>query len=87
MGAAVSTAIPSHRDGDRRSHKDTTIGINSRQVEQHVSAKLFEEARRYIPGGVNSPVRAFKGVGGEPLFIERAEGAYIYATRDRKSVV
>ena len=86
MGAAVSTAIPSHRDGDRRSHKDTTIGINSRQVEQHVSAKLFEEARRYIPGGVNSPVRAFKGVGGEPLFIERAEGAYIYATSGRRYI-
>ncbi|HKV97260.1 MAG TPA: glutamate-1-semialdehyde 2,1-aminomutase [Gammaproteobacteria bacterium] len=41
---------------------------------------LFAQAQRYIPGGVNSPVRAFKGVGGEPLFIARAEGAYIYDT-------
>lgn len=38
---------------------------------------LFTEASRYIPGGVNSPVRAFRGVGGEPIFIERAAGARI----------
>ena len=41
------------------------------------SRKLFEEALRIIPGGVNSPVRACKSVGGEPLFIERAEGSRI----------
>ena len=35
------------------------------------SEALFEEAQRHLPGGVNSPVRAFKGVGGTPLFIER----------------
>jgi glutamate-1-semialdehyde 2,1-aminomutase len=40
---------------------------------------LFSEASRYIPGGVNSPVRAFRGVGGEPIFIERAAGAYVYS--------
>jgi glutamate-1-semialdehyde 2,1-aminomutase len=39
---------------------------------------LFTEASRYIPGGVNSPVRAFRGVGGEPVFVDRAEGPYIY---------
>ena len=44
---------------------------------------LFDEAQRYIPGGVNSPVRAFKGVGGEPLFIRRAEGARIYDSAGR----
>lgn len=38
---------------------------------------LIEEARKYIPGGVNSPVRAFKSVGGDPVFIERAEGAWM----------
>jgi len=47
---------------------------------------LFQQASRYIPGGVNSPVRAFKAVGGEPLFIERAEGAYIYATDGRRYI-
>ncbi|MGB9905488.1 MAG: aminotransferase class III-fold pyridoxal phosphate-dependent enzyme, partial [Desulfotomaculales bacterium] len=42
------------------------------------SAELFAQARRYLPGGVNSPVRAFRAVGGEPVFIERAEGACLY---------
>lgn len=39
---------------------------------------LFEEAQKTIPGGVNSPVRAFKSVGGTPIFIDHAEGAYLY---------
>ena len=42
------------------------------------SAKLFEEAQKYIPGGVNSPVRAFKAVGGEPIFIDRGKGSHIW---------
>jgi len=42
------------------------------------SSQLFIEAQQYIPGGVNSPVRAFKAVGGTPLFIQKAEGAYLY---------
>ncbi|MFN8429255.1 MAG: glutamate-1-semialdehyde 2,1-aminomutase [Spirosomataceae bacterium] len=42
------------------------------------SEKLFKEAQKYIPGGVNSPVRAFKSVGGNPKFIKRAKGAYLY---------
>lgn len=42
------------------------------------SASLFRLARKYIPGGVNSPVRAFKAVGTTPVFISRAKGAYIY---------
>jgi glutamate-1-semialdehyde 2,1-aminomutase len=51
-----------------------------------VKKDLFEQARRFIPGGVNSPVRAFKSVGGEPLFIERAEGAYVYAAGGRRYI-
>jgi glutamate-1-semialdehyde 2,1-aminomutase len=43
-----------------------------------VSNKLFEFAKKVIPGGVNSPVRAFKSVGGNPIFIEKAKGAYLY---------
>ncbi|MFP4272454.1 MAG: glutamate-1-semialdehyde 2,1-aminomutase [Halothiobacillaceae bacterium] len=39
------------------------------------SQELFEQAQKHIPGGVNSPVRAFRAVGGEPIFVERAEGA------------
>ena len=42
------------------------------------SSNLFASAKKVIPGGVNSPVRAFKSVGGAPIFIEKAEGAYLY---------
>ena len=42
------------------------------------SARLFAEAQRVIPGGVNSPVRAFKSVGGDPLFMQRGDGPYIF---------
>ena len=42
------------------------------------SIELFKQAQKLIPGGVNSPVRAFKAVGGQPLFIERGEGPYVY---------
>lgn len=42
------------------------------------SGNLFEEAQRYLPGGVNSPVRTFKAVGGRPFFVDRGEGARIY---------
>lgn len=47
-------------------------------MDIHQSVELFSEAQRVIPGGVNSPVRAFSAVGGQPLFIERGEGAYLY---------
>src|SRR6187549_3580548 len=46
-------------------------------TEVPVSQELFARAARVIPGGVNSPVRAFRAVGGDPLFISRGEGAYI----------
>ncbi|WP_373075629.1 aminotransferase class III-fold pyridoxal phosphate-dependent enzyme, partial [Zeaxanthinibacter enoshimensis] len=42
------------------------------------SSALFKEAQQYIPGGVNSPVRAFKAVGGTPVFVKEAKGAYFY---------
>ncbi len=42
------------------------------------SEQLFSEALRYIPGGVNSPVRAFRAVGGQPFFVDRAKGAHIF---------
>ncbi len=42
------------------------------------SQSLFEKAKQYIPGGVNSPVRAFRAVGGSPIFIKSAKGPYIY---------
>lgn len=47
---------------------------------------LFQQAQQYIPGGVNSPVRAFKNVGGEPVFIKRAKGAYLWDTNDKQYI-
>ncbi len=47
------------------------------------SRKLFDEAKKHIPGGVNSPVRAFRSVGGEPLFIKKAKGSRIYDADNR----
>ena len=46
------------------------------------SQDLFAEAQKHIPGGVNSPVRAFRAVGGEPVFFKRASGAYLYDEDD-----
>jgi glutamate-1-semialdehyde 2,1-aminomutase len=51
-----------------------------------ISETLFEEAQRYIPGGVNSPVRAFRAVGGTPRFIARATGAKIYDVDGREYI-
>ncbi len=50
------------------------------------SQTLFEEAQKYIPGGVNSPVRAFRGVGGTPVFFKHAEGAYLFDEDDRRYI-
>lgn len=46
--------------------------------ESHRSKALFEKAKQYIPGGVNSPVRAFRAVGGNPVFLKKAKGAYLF---------
>jgi glutamate-1-semialdehyde 2,1-aminomutase len=46
--------------------------------ENKESKRLFEQAQRYLPGGVDSPVRAFKAVGGDPLFIDRGKGSHIF---------
>jgi glutamate-1-semialdehyde 2,1-aminomutase len=50
------------------------------------SEALFAEAQKYIPGGVNSPVRAFKAVGGKPIFIKRAQGSKIYDVDGREYI-
>ncbi len=47
---------------------------------------LFQEAQRYIPGGVNSPVRAFRSVGGDPVFVRKASGAYIWGEDGRRYI-
>ena len=48
--------------------------------------ELFGEAKRYIPGGVNSPVRPFKGVGGYPVFINHAFGSRLYGECGREFI-
>jgi len=50
------------------------------------SHELFQRAQRHIPGGVNSPVRAFRGVGGEPVFLKRGQGAYVWDEDDRRYI-
>ena len=50
------------------------------------NAQLFARAQRVIPGGVNSPVRAFRAVGGTPRFIARAEGAYLWDADGRRYI-
>ena len=50
------------------------------------SHDLFEQAQQHIPGGVNSPVRAFKGVGGDPVFIDSAAGPYIFDPEGKRYI-
>ena len=50
------------------------------------SEELFKQAQKVIPGGVNSPVRAFKGVGGDPIFFTRGQGAWLYDADDQRYV-
>jgi glutamate-1-semialdehyde 2,1-aminomutase len=55
-------------------------------MTQETSASLFLEARRYIPGGVNSPVRAFRNVGGEPFFVTKAKGSHLWDVDGREYI-
>ena len=50
------------------------------------SEELFQEAQHYIPGGVNSPVRAFRSVGGTPIFFKRSQGAFLFDEDDRRYI-
>ncbi len=57
---------------------DTTPGATSARASGITNDELFARAQRVIPGGVNSPVRAFKSVGGSPYFVARAQGPYVW---------
>ena len=50
------------------------------------SSALFKDAQKIIPGGVNSPVRAFNAVGGSPVFVDHAKGAYLYDVDGNKII-
>ncbi len=64
----------------------TTHFRDSNEADMTTSATLFEQACRHIPGGVNSPVRAFKGLHRPPVFIERAQGAYLFDVEGKRYV-
>ncbi|NOV31827.1 glutamate-1-semialdehyde 2,1-aminomutase [Methylomonas sp. ZR1] len=51
-----------------------------------LSSELFSKAKQYIPGGVNSPVRSFSGVGGTPVYFDRAAGAYVYDSEGKRYI-
>ena len=55
-----------------------SVGCEGRTFDCEKSHALFNRAKRLIPGGVNSPVRAFGSVGGAPLFLKRADGATVW---------
>jgi glutamate-1-semialdehyde 2,1-aminomutase len=60
--------------------------MDGRNAEPASAAALLERARKVIPGGVNSPVRAFKGVGGDPVFVRAAQGAWLIGEDGRRYV-
>src|ERR1051325_2138738 len=55
-------------------------------MKKKKSELLFAKAKTYFPGGVNSPVRAFRSVGGNPLFIEKGKGAYLWDADGNKYI-
>lgn len=59
---------------------------NTADISREASAQLYEKAKNYFPGGVNSPVRAFKSVYGSPLFIERGDQAYLWDADGNKFI-
>src|SRR5512139_1931019 len=70
----------------RRSGRAPRNDGASNQSREPSAVSLFQEACKYIPGGVNSPVRAFRGVGGEPIFFARARGARAWSADGREFI-
>ena len=64
----------------------TAARIALLNLAEGITVSLYDEAKRYIPGGVNSPVRAFGSVGGEPVFFARAKGAYLFDTDGKRYI-
>ena len=62
------------------------LHFNTKQMTTNTSEELFAKAKNFIPGGVNSPVRAFRSVGGNPIFIKKAKGAYIFDEDDNQYI-
>src|SRR3989441_7112337 len=77
-------AKPSRARGPSRPRRATSPRGECRAVS--TNEELFARAQRVIPGGVNSPVRAFRAVGGTPRFITRAEGAYMWDAQGQRYI-
>src|SRR5690606_8922828 len=58
--------------------EEVRVAGSKADISREESAILFEKAKKYFPGGVNSPVRAFKSVYGTPLFIEKGDGCFLW---------
>src|ERR1039458_8104010 len=75
-GSRGTTSIPAPSSAPKRARCRKRFFKNN--FVRAESEKLFAEALKYIPGGVNSPVRAFRAVGGQPFFVNRAKGARVW---------
>ena len=64
----------------------TGIPIRKSELNREHSFELFEKSKQYFPGGVNSPVRAFKSVGGTPIFIQKGDGCHLYDVDGNKFI-
>ena len=71
-----------------RTFRDATSMRNPKKEDETMSSnhELFERALQRMPGGVNSPVRAFKSVGGEPFFTQRADGPYLWDVEGKRYI-
>ena len=70
---------------EKREDVSSTISVQQ-DISRSRSDELFEQAKKYFPGGVNSPVRAFKSVEGVPLFIKKGEGCHIWDEDDNRFI-
>src|SRR5690606_5554740 len=77
---SLKKAFSANDDGSGNS------GGKKSDISREESAKLYEKAKSYFPGGVNSPVRAFKSVYGTPLFIDRGDGCFIWDADGNKFI-
>ena len=75
---ALNCALDLDRHGILEKYNVELIGASKQAIDKAEDRQLFKEANIVIPGGVNSPVRAFKAVGGTPIFVKKAKGAYLY---------
>jgi glutamate-1-semialdehyde 2,1-aminomutase len=71
----------------RMEDAENPLPLNGKQdIKREHSHDLFEKAKQYFPGGVNSPVRAFRSVGGTPLFIQKGEGCHVFDADGNKFI-